>query len=251
MSTILDRLDDRFPRTDEFPMSNAPIDTSICCLCGEPIERNPASPEDVLSMDHVPPKQFYPKELRSNRSPNLWLVPTHKRCNQAYREHEEYFYHAMYGVVQTNNQRMGKQILADFARRIHKPQTPAIMRHIRKTFTTVTEGGIHLPPEVVQFSVDRYRSQSVVIKIAQGLIYRDCGVHAPRESCKDIRDCLDESNVPELYRLSWQGAESKTVCPDVFSYRRFEFENLHLLSMLFWESLMFCCAFEDLSLCHD
>ena len=229
-------------------MTTTAIDTSTCYLCGEPIDRNALTPEDALSMDHVPPKQFYPKDLRTDRSPNLWLAPTHKRCNEDYRKDEEYFYHAMYSIVGKNNQEMGQQILADFARRTHKPQTPAMIRNILKTSRTVTEGGIHLPPGVVQLSVDQYRSERVVIKIAQGLIYLDCGVHLPRENCKDIRLCIDESDVPELYSLSWQGADSKMVCVDVFSYRRFEFENLHLLSMLFWESVMFCCAFEDSNL---
>jgi len=224
---------------------------STCCLCGDPIESDGATPDDALSMDHVPPKQFYPKEFRIDRNPNLWLAPTHRRCNEDYRKDEEYFYHAMYGVVQKNNQQVGQMIRRDFGRRTHNPQTPAMMRNILRTFTTVTEGGIHLPPGIVQFSVDQYRSQRVVIKIAQGLFYLDRGVHMPRKNCRDIRLCLDESDVPELYTLSWQGAESKMVCRDVFSFRRFEFENLHLFSMLFWESLMFCCAFEDRLRCEQ
>jgi hypothetical protein len=227
------------------------IDTSMCYLCGGAIDRNASSPEDALSMDHVPPKQFHPKSLRSDRSPNLWLAPTHKRCNEDYRKDEEYFYHAMYSIVGNNNQEMGQQILADFARRTHRPQTPAMVRNILKTSRTVTEGGIHLPPGVVQLSVDQYRSERVVIKIAQGLLYLDCGVHLPREHCKDIRLCIHESDVPEFYSLSWQGAGAKMVCPDVFSFRRFEFENLHLLSMLFWESLMLCCAFDDPNLSSE
>ncbi len=227
------------------------MDTNICCLCGHQIDSNVTSPEDALSMDHVPPKQFYPRELRIHKSPNLWKAPTHKRCNNDYREDEEYFYHAMYGIVQKNNPQMGQTILSDLARRTHKPQTPAMIRSILKTFTTVTDGGIHLPPGIVQFDLDPYRSQRVVIKIAQGLFYLDRCVYMPRENCKDIRLCLEESDVPELYSLSWQGVDNKMACGDVFSYRRFEFENLHLFSLLFWESLMFCCAFKDPLKCED
>ncbi|MGA2797059.1 MAG: hypothetical protein ABSE63_05750 [Thermoguttaceae bacterium] len=232
-------------------MKTGAIDMSICCLCGKPIDSNAAIPDDALSMDHVPPKQFYPKELRRDRNLNLWLAPTHKHCNEDYRKDEEYFYHAMYGIVQKNSQQMGQTIFRDFARRTHKQQTPAMMRSILKTFTTVTSGGIHLPSGIVQFSVDQYRCQRVVIKIAQGLFYLDRCIHMPRENCKDIRICLEESDVPELYSLSWQGADSKMVCGDVFSYRQFEIETLHLFSLLFWESLMFCCAFEDPLKCDD
>lgn len=201
-------------------------------------------------MDHVPPKQFYPKSLRTKLNLNLWVVPTHKRCNEDYREDEEYFYHAMSPIVGKNNPQMGKTIFADFARRTHKPQTPAMIRNILKSYSHVSNGGIYLPPGIVQFSVDKDRTQRVIIKIAQGLIYSDCDVYAPSENCKDIRLCSDKSDVPEVYSLSWQGAESKTVCQKVFAYRRFELENLHLLSMFFWESLMFCCAFEDPKLCR-
>jgi hypothetical protein len=226
-------------------VNRGPIDTSTCCLCGDPIESDAATPGDALSMDHVPPKQFYPKELRIDRNPDLWLTPTHRRCNEGYRKDEEYFYHAMYAVVRKNNEQMGQTILRDFSRRTHKPQTPAMMRNIRKTFTTVTEGGIHLPPGIVEFSVDKARSERVVTKIVQGLFYLDRGVHMPRHNCRDIRMCVDESDIPEFYTLLRQGAESKMVCRDVFSFRRFQFEDLHFFSMVFWESLVFCCAFED------
>jgi hypothetical protein len=223
------------------------MDTSTCYLCGHTIVHSPQSVADEFSMDHVPPKQFFPKELRIAQSPNLWVAPSHKRCNEEYRKDEEYVYHAMFGVVQKNNHQMGQTILRDFARRTHRRQTPAMMRSILKSFTTITEGGIYLPPRIVQLSVDQYRTERVVIKIAQGVLYRDLGCHMPHANCKDIRLCLVESDVPESYSLSWQGAECVSVCPEVFSYRRFEFDGLQLLSMLFWEAFMFCCAFENVS----
>ncbi len=66
----------------------------------------------------------------------------------------------------------------------------------------------------------------------------------PRQTCKDVRLCQAEAEVPELYQLSWPGVEAKSVLPEVFSYRRFEFDNLHLFSMLFWKAFLFCAAFE-------
>lgn len=216
-------------------------DKSTCSLCGAFIEAKASALEDSLSMDHVPPKQFYPKELRTERSPNLWLAPAHWRCNERYRKDEEYFYHAMYFVVNKPNR---CRIHRDFARRMHQPQTPAIIRSILKTFREITKGGIHLPDGIVQFSVDKYRAQRVVIKIAQGLFYLDYGRYMPSDNCVDIRLCVTESDIPEFYTLSWQGAELKTVCHDVFSYRIFEVKHLRLFSMCFWESVMFCAAFK-------
>jgi hypothetical protein len=195
-------------------------------------------------MDHVPPKQFFPAEVRKSQSPNLWVVPTHKRCNEGYREDEEYFYHSLSLLVQNGNPNMGSVIYHDFSRRTQKPQTPAMLRALLKTASTVTPGGICLPPGIVRFGLDEYRVQRVAIKIAQGLFYLDQTRHLSRGSCKDIRLCEAESDVPKLYQLSWRGAGMKAVLPAVFSYRRCEFDNLHLFSMLFWEAFMFCAAFE-------
>jgi|CXWL01.1.fsa_nt_gi hypothetical protein len=221
------------------------LDNAICCLCGSAIAANPANLDEALSMDHVPPKQFYPKQLRTDLSPNLWSAPTHKRCNGDFQKDEEYFYHAVYPLVQNGNLAMGKAVYADLMRRTKKPQTPAMLRRLLKTCTTVANGGIYFPPGIVRFSLDAYRVQRVAIKIAQGLLYLDYKRYVPRQNCKDIRLCELETGVPELYQLSWQGAEAKSVVPAVFSYRRFEFENLHLLSLFFWESFMICAAFEN------
>ncbi len=198
-------------------------------------------------MDHVPPKQFHPKQTRNETNPNLWTVPTHKRCNAEYREDEEYFYHAAYPLVQKTNPVMGEVFHRDLARRIRRPQTPAMVRNLLRDCRTVTDAGIYLPPRVIEFNLDARRMERVAIKIAQGLLYRDQGRHIPWENCKDIRLCESETDVPELYRLSWSAKEAKvqSVIPRVFSYRRCKFDSMHLLSMCCWEAFMFCVLFED------
>lgn len=229
----------------DFRMDGRAIGIPTCSLCGQPIAPNPDNDGDSLSMDHVPPKQFYPREIRASANPNLWLVPTHGRCNADYREDEEYFYHAVYPLVQNANRAMGQVVHRDLKRRTSKPQTPAMARSLLKEFGTVTEGGILLPPGIVQFKLDVYRVQRVAIKIAQGLFYLDDGQHVPRENCKDIRLCESANQVPELYKLLGGAAEAKSVVPSVFSYWRSEFDDLHLFSMLFWEAFMFCAAFKS------
>jgi hypothetical protein len=220
----------------------------ICCLCGSRISANPVDPNDALSWDHVPPKQFYPKEMRATANPNLWLVPTHKRCNGDCRMDEEYFYHAVYPLVQNGNPSTAQVVHRDLIRRTKQPQTPAMARKLLKEFRMVTKAGIYLPAGIVQFNLDEYRLQRVVIKIAQGLYYRDRQAYMPRTNCKDIRLCEHKCEVPELYELSWCGTDAKSVMPGVFSYRHLEFDNLHLFSMLFWEAFLFCAAFENPSI---
>lgn len=209
----------------------------LCSICGQPIA------PDELSADHVPPKQFYPKATRKECT-KLWVVPTHKQCNQDYRKDEEYFYHAAYPLVRHTNMRMGQLIHQDLMRRTHKSQTPAMVRMILKEVKTKTEGGLILPPGLAQLTLDQGRLERVAVKIAQGLFYLDQERFLPRENCKDIHLCLSDTEAPELYRMSWECSLNKSVLPDIFSYRAFQLDSLHLVSMLFWQAVMFCAAFE-------
>jgi hypothetical protein len=210
----------------------------ICYLCGQKLDTD-------MSDDHVPPKQFFPKKLRTKIKFNLQTAPSHKKCNGDYKNDEEYFYHCMYAAVERCNQKMAKSIYDDLQRRANKPQTRAMARRLLKDFKKVTEGGIHLPDGIVQFAVDEYRIQRVALKIAQGLVYLETNRHMPLENAKDIRLCLEENEVPELYQLGFRASPIKGSCPQVFSYRYFKFDTNHLLSMFFWESFMFCTLFDE------
>ena len=174
-------------------MSDANV---VCCLCGKP-----ATDKDPITREHVPPKQFYPKPLRDGL--NLWVVPTHKSCNNQHKANEEYFYHALYPLVANVNPQTAGVILDDLKRRAKKPQTPTLLRSILKTSRTTTEGGIVLPPGVVRLDADKHRLQQVASKIGRCLFYREHKRVMPQLNCKDIRLCEREEDVPELYTLSW------------------------------------------------
>lgn len=216
-----------------------------CYICGKVIDNNPEDVGRRLSMDHVPPKQFYAKEIRQQQNLNLERVPSHKNCNEDYREDEEHFFHSLYPLVADNNPIMGSVILRDFKRRAHKPQTPAMIRRILKTTTKVTEGGIHLPSGKIELSLDESRLQRVVIKIARGVLCLNDVAYIPESNCVDIRLCQSESEVIELYRLLWKASPLHGNYPKVFSYKYFHFDNNHLISLLFWESIMYCLCFVD------
>src|SRR5262245_34302437 len=139
---------------------NMSDESQVCCLCGKS-----ATTDDPITQEHVPPKQFYPKSLRDGL--NLWIVPTHKSCNNEHKADEEYFYHALYPLVANANSEMANVILDDLKRRAKKPQTPTMLRSILKTARTTTEVGIILPPGVIHLKVDKYRLQQVAIKIGR------------------------------------------------------------------------------------
>jgi len=217
----------------------------ICYLCGCTIQKIPENDQMSLSMDHVPPKQFYPKQLRKNEDLNLQLVPSHKSCNEDYKLDEEYFYHCMYPVVERYNPNMARLMYVDLLRRSQKVQTQIIARKLLQNIKFITEGGIHLPAGVVQFAIEEYRIQRVALKIARGLLYLETNRYMPLENAKDIRLCLGEEEVPELYRLVFKASLLKGACRKIFSYKYFEFDTHHLFCMLFWESFMFCTCFDS------
>ena len=60
-----------------------------CYLCGLPLEA-------PISVDHVAPLLFFPKELRkTHKIDKLLTIPVHAACNLAYQLDEEYFVHTL------------------------------------------------------------------------------------------------------------------------------------------------------------
>ncbi len=220
------------------PMRTTGYSANSCYLCGNSIDAA------QLSWDHVPPLQFFPKQLRAERNLNLWVAPTHKRCNEDYRKDEEYFYHVMSAPVGRGNPSFYRIMHGDFARRAHKPQTPAMMRSILKTITTVTPGGIHLPRGLYQVMADEWRLNRVVIKIARGLFCLDHARFMPEGNCFDLRFCDEAEKIPEVYQFKHPD-QPKGACCEVFSYTHFDFDGKYFWVLCFWEAFAFCTAFAD------
>lgn len=215
-----------------------------CALCGEPILNEPHDPEDSLSDEHVPPKQFYPKSMRSELRASLWTVPTHRKCNASYKLDEEHFYHHFYALVGAQNEETGKMILDDLRRRMEKPQSRVIVGQMLKQCSKVSPGGILLPPGLIYFKYDPVRIQRVVIKIAQCLFYRDHRRHVPNENCRHIALYENPTDVPEMFAQLLL-TERQAVSPEIFCYWRAEFEGFHYYAMIFWAAFMSGAVFED------
>jgi hypothetical protein len=218
---------------------------SVCYLCANPIERNPHNAEMELSMDHIPPRQFFPQPLRKEVNPNLDVAPSHKKCNNAYKDDEDYFYVSLYPLVANSNKRMAEVIFSDFARRSQKKQTPALLRKIFSGASGISAGGIILPRGKIEVLVDEARIQRVAGKIARGVLFISTGLCVSESDIVDMRLCEQEGEVPEMYQLSWRATEIKGRHPEVFSYRHLPFEGHHMMSLLFWEAFMFCITIRD------
>ena len=139
----------------------------ICALCGEAILKKPKNDPDSGTVEHVPPKMFYPESLRPELRKQLWTVPSHRRCNGGSKADEEYFYHYFYGLVGAENEDMGKTILADLKRQAKNPQARNLIKRVLSRVTNVSPGGILLPPTLIRVDCEAERLDSVVFKIAR------------------------------------------------------------------------------------
>jgi len=212
----------------------------VCHLCGHPIDRDACDSGMRLSREHIPPKQFFPKALRTLLNPNLDCAPAHMKCNSSYQKDEAYFYHSLYPLVANSNPHMGNAMFDDFKRRCGKPQTPALLRKLLSNASAISEGGIVLPARKIEVRVDLARIQRVAGKIARGSLFLSTRRCCPESSIVDIKLCEEESGVPEMYRLSWQGSPIEGAYPKVYSWRCLPLERHYVLSLLFWEAFMFC-----------
>lgn len=238
----------------------------LCCLCGQP-----PTASDPITREHVPPKQFYPKKMRSGL--NLWTVPAHQSCNEKSREDEEYFYHVAFLLVSAGNPQIGAAILADLKRRARNQQTRHLVRLIINESGRKAASRIILPNGRVRCLVSRPRLQHVAVKIARCLFYKDHGRVIPFEACYDVRLCEHIDRVPEYYRLSWGLSKvnvheltSKSVsgvvvvndaaaglppavCRAVFDYRGAELVLDGVIhypyTLRFWESFVYCVSFSE------
>lgn len=140
---------------------------------------------------------------------------------------------------------MAGVIFQDFKRRSQKPQTPAMIRKITKTASKITQGGIHLPAGKIELGLDEGRLQRIAMKIARGVLCLNGIAYMPERNCIDVRMYQHESEVIDIYRLSWQASpQPQGDYHKVFSYKYFHFDNHHYVTLLFWESVMYCLCFE-------
>src|SRR6266568_3819636 len=134
-----------------------------CAQCGELILDSPSDPKDEGTREHAVAQQFYFKALRSEIRGQLWTVPAHRRCNEAVKPDEEYFFHYFYPLVGVQNQPMGQAMLAELRRRATHSQTRGFIRRMLSEVTHETPGGILLPPNVALVGVDILRVQNAVV----------------------------------------------------------------------------------------
>jgi hypothetical protein len=222
----------------------------ICALCGSPILKKPKNDPDSGTVEHVPASLFYPKSLRSEIRKPLWTVPSHRRCNAAYKSDEEYFYNHFYGLVGVENQGMGKIILDDLRRQAKHSQAQNLIKRILRNCKNVSPGGILLPSTLVWVDCEGERIDRVLLKIAQCLFYKDHKRFLPKENCGYLRLYKEFKDVPETF-LEMMKTRPQSVDPKVFLYWHLELEGCHYYVLAFWTAFAFGMVFRDPAVAPD
>lgn len=209
----------------------------VCYLCGESLTGE-------IDLDHVPPRQLYAKNIRKMHNPNLFTLPTHKGCNKAYQNDEDYFVHSIAPLAMESYS--GGQIWKDILRRKQRPQGNLLHEKVYKEFDP-TPSGLVLPDGKVIKRFDGKRVWRVVWKITKGLFFKEKNQFLPDDLPHNYKIySAGERPDPEFENL--RNTPSRGQYPGVFDYKYVDVPNLndfHVWAFLFWDKLIFQVAFHD------
>lgn len=209
----------------------------ICYLCGLELVVD-------VGRDHVPPRQFYAKDLRKVHKPNLFTLPVHVECNKSYQKDEDYFIHSIAPL--TKESYSGDRILKDIAQRLRRVQGQRIGQMVLKEFEE-RPSGLYLPNGKVIKRFDGKRVKRVVWKIIRGLFYKEQARFLPEETPRLMKFVsVGEKPPPEFQAV--RDTPSRGQYPGVFDYKYIvipELTNFNLWAMLLWDRLIILVAFHD------
>lgn len=219
----------------------------ICHLCGKAIDYDVTAGDLQKTEEHIPPKQFFPKQMRGDIRGQLLKLPSHKGCNGSFKLDEEYFIHTYCPHVDPQCT-SGRQLIEDIRRRTESKgkQSHKLLAMIEKEFSDITPGGINLPHAIVVHSVNAPRIDRVIRKVLQGLHYHEENSFLPHETPMWINLYDKSLDMPEyFYKIFCETGSCRGIFPKIFSYRFTHRKNYAYWSMRFWDSLQFCIVFES------
>jgi hypothetical protein len=212
-----------------------------CYLCGKPLE-------EPTSVDHVPPKLFFPDEIRKKyKTTELLTIRVHHACNQEWRMDEEYF-------VQTLIPLAGGSESADAARRqslrkyMHGKNVPLVTQVMKEFRREI--GGVHLPANKVAKLIDTNRAYRVIWKLVRGLHFHHTGEILPIDWDMSCTITAPNQEPPEYVVPFLQSVESRGRYQAVFAYafKKFpEVHDLHIWAFLLWDCIIVTAAFHDMA----
>jgi len=207
--------------------------SDICYLCGELLGNE-------VDKDHVPPKQFYARELRIKYSPNLFTLPVHSSCNKSYQKDEDYFVHSIGPLAMESYS--GTALWGDISNRYERPQNRRLAEMVLKEFDE-RPSGLVLPFGRVAKRFDGNRVRRVVWKIVRGLFFKEIGQVLPDDLRIKFEVLSPGENPPPEYDPILT-ATPLGQYPGVFDYRYIGIpEKMYLWAMLFWDRIIMFVGF--------
>ena len=201
----------------------------ICYLCG-----NKLADGENISLDHVPPKQFFPSSIRKNVNLELFTLPTHVSCNKSYQKDEDYFVNSL-GPLAMNSS-AGKELWKDISRQVRRPEGKKLTQKILKEFDK-NPFGIALPRELIAKRYDGDRIMRVVWKITRGLFFKEYNKFIPENIDKRIWISGYGKGLSPLFPYV-RDTPSRGDYPGVFDYKYIKIEEYNLWAFLFWDTII-------------
>jgi hypothetical protein len=228
------------------PTKHKPM-PAICYLCGQPIE--PENRDD----DHVPPKQFFPSEIRQRINlDRLITLPTHRKCNSSYQQDEDYFVNTIAAVSYENP--ILRALWRDIARSAQRVESFRFNIMILKQlqYEAVSPGGILMSGRS-QIIYQKERIDRVVWKIVRGLFYYKNHRLLPEETIHFIQYMhgrntgLDNPHVRNILEVVLS-QDAHGEYGRIFAYKFLvneQEENVTAWALLFWDRHIFLIGHHD------
>ena len=211
----------------------------LCYLCGK--ELSPPT-----SVDHVPPKQLFAKELRKKHNLQLTTVKVHDACNKAFEFDEKYFLHSLapFGVKTVGGRPVFDKVIKEFNAGEHR----ALVMQVLKEFDR-RPGGVILPHSLVAKHFEGDRIARVAWKIVRGLAFLETGVVYPEDWQHNVSVTAPGQRPPEHFILFNQVAGTmpdKGRYPGIFAYRHIDSDVADYWALLLWDALIITVVFQSL-----
>jgi hypothetical protein len=211
---------------------------TLCYLCGHPLTA-------PTSVDHVPPKQLYAKEIRKKHSPNLRTIKVHAGCNKSFQHDEDYFVNTLAPFARGSY--AGTALLQEVFAKYAAGEKQKLVGKVLNEFQHAP-GGILLPPSLVAKRFEGDRLHRVAWKIVRGLYFQEFGEVLPEITPNRLEIAPPDKPPPVEFLQTLHDRPSRGQYPGVFDYKYITVSQLnefHYWGMLFWDRLILTMAFHN------
>lgn len=209
---------------------------TLCYLCGQPL----IAP---TSVDHVPPKQLYAKEIRRKHSPNLLTIGVHAKCNTSFQHDEDYFVNTLAPFARGSYS--GATLLQEVFSKYAAGEKQKLVGKVLNEFQ-LTPNGILLPPGLVAKRFEAERLHRVAWKIVRGLYFHQFGEVLPEHTPNGLQITPPDRPPPIEFLQALYGRPSLGQYPGVFDYKYVtvpQLNDFHYWGMLLWDRLILTMTF--------